>query len=111
MRFQLFIASMVFEVCGQVGFLIASVLRCLIWLVSNRRPHFLRIYFFKLPADLATYDRSKRILLGRGMKDNALTHACCSAMSGLAAATVSTPADVIKTRIMNQLKHSSGAVA
>ncbi|VDD93425.1 unnamed protein product [Enterobius vermicularis] len=62
-------------------------------------------------ADLATYDRSKRILLGRGMKDNALTHACCSAMSGLAAATVSTPADVIKTRIMNQLKHSSGAVA
>uniref|UniRef100_A0A0N5AFE8 Mitochondrial uncoupling protein 4 n=1 Tax=Syphacia muris TaxID=451379 RepID=A0A0N5AFE8_9BILA len=58
-------------------------------------------------ADLATYDRAKRILLGHGMSDNAFTHACSSAMSGFAAATVSTPADVIKTRIMNQLRHST----
>jgi solute carrier family 25 uncoupling protein 27 len=39
------------------------------------------------------------------MEDNALTHACSSACSGLAAATVSTPADVVKTRIMDQLRH------
>lgn len=32
-----------------------------------------------------------------------LTHACCSSLSGLAAAVVSNPADVIKTRIMDQL--------
>ncbi|MFH4978580.1 hypothetical protein AB6A40_005289 [Gnathostoma spinigerum] len=55
-------------------------------------------------ADLATYDRAKRILLSKGMKDDGLTHACSSAMSGFAAATVSTPADVIKTRIMDQLR-------
>ncbi|VDN51486.1 unnamed protein product [Dracunculus medinensis] len=54
-------------------------------------------------ADLATYDRSKRWFLSKGMGDNMLTHACCSSLSGLAAAVVSNPADVIKTRIMDQL--------
>lgn len=34
-----------------------------------------------------------------------MTHGCASACSGLAAAIVSTPADVVKTRIMDQLRH------
>lgn len=36
-----------------------------------------------------------------------MTHACASACSGLAAATVSTPTDVVKTRIMHQIQHQS----
>uniref|UniRef100_A0A1I7Z842 Mitochondrial uncoupling protein 4 n=1 Tax=Steinernema glaseri TaxID=37863 RepID=A0A1I7Z842_9BILA len=57
-------------------------------------------------ADLATYDRAKHWLLANtDMKDNAVTHGCSSACAGLAAATVSTPADVVKTRIMDQLRH------
>lgn len=37
--------------------------------------------------------------------DNWVTHGCASACSGFAAATASTPADVVKTRIMDQLRH------
>jgi solute carrier family 25 uncoupling protein 27 len=57
-------------------------------------------------ADLATYDRTKHWLLDNtNMKDDFITHGCSSACSGLAAATVSTPSDVVKTRIMDQLRH------
>jgi len=57
-------------------------------------------------ADLATYDRTKHwILDNTNFGDNWMTHGCASACSGLAAATVSTPADVVKTRIMDQLRH------
>lgn len=47
------------------------------------------------------------------MKDNWTTHVCASSCSGLAAATVSTPADVVKTRIMDQIRqvHDSGGKA
>lgn len=39
------------------------------------------------------------------MKDDFVTHGCSSACSGLTAAIVSLPADVVKTRIMDQLRH------
>lgn len=61
--------------------------------------------------DLATYDRTKQwILKNTEMKDNWATHVSASLCSGLAAATVSTPADVVKTRIMDQIRqmHDSG---
>ncbi|XP_063716018.1 mitochondrial uncoupling protein 4-like [Symsagittifera roscoffensis] len=59
--------------------------------------------------ELATYDQVKRkLLIDFSMKDNALTHSLSSAASGLVAALVGTPADVIKTRIMNQPVDQSG---
>ena len=53
--------------------------------------------------DLATYDRMKRVLLKHtDLGDNSVTHALASTCSGLVAALMGTPADVVKTRIMNQ---------
>lgn len=37
-----------------------------------------------------------------GFRDNAATHACSSLAAGLVAAALGTPADIVKTRIMNQ---------
>lgn len=60
-------------------------------------------------ADLATYDKVKHWLLAQtSLKDNAVTHAISSAGAGFAAAIVSTPADVVKTRIMNQPYDKAG---
>ncbi|GMR41913.1 hypothetical protein PMAYCL1PPCAC_12108, partial [Pristionchus mayeri] len=60
-------------------------------------------------ADIACYDFSKRTLLSSnlGLTDSTLTHLLASALSGLSAALVSTPADVVKTRIMQQLRDPS----
>jgi len=53
--------------------------------------------------DLTTYDTAKHAILDNtSMKDNHLTHAIASACSGFLSAVLSTPADVVKTRIMNQ---------
>ncbi|KFM58090.1 Mitochondrial uncoupling protein 4, partial [Stegodyphus mimosarum] len=53
--------------------------------------------------DLATYENSKHFILKHSnLKDNWLTHMLASSCSGFIAATLGTPADVIKTRIMNQ---------
>ncbi|KAK3090378.1 hypothetical protein FSP39_011327 [Pinctada imbricata] len=53
--------------------------------------------------DLCTYDTAKQNLLRyTSLQDNYVTHTLASAMSGLVAATLGTPADVVKTRIMNQ---------
>ncbi|GMT18639.1 hypothetical protein PFISCL1PPCAC_9936, partial [Pristionchus fissidentatus] len=61
-------------------------------------------------ADIACYDFSKRALLSSnlGLTDSTPTHLIASALAGLSAALVSTPADVVKTRIMQQLRDSSG---
>jgi len=57
-------------------------------------------------ADMATYDHVKRYLLRRmRWEDNFMTHGCSSCCSGLAAAIISTPSDVVKTRIMDQIRH------
>ncbi|KAL5019053.1 hypothetical protein ScPMuIL_004775 [Solemya velum] len=53
--------------------------------------------------DLVTYDTVKHYVLKHSsLKDNYVTHTVASVCSGLVAATLGTPADVIKTRIMNQ---------
>ncbi|RWS27247.1 oxoglutarate/malate carrier protein-like protein [Leptotrombidium deliense] len=53
--------------------------------------------------DLTTYDTAKRIILKHSkLKDNYFTHALASTWSGFIAAAFGTPADTIKTRIMNQ---------
>ncbi|XP_078398158.1 mitochondrial uncoupling protein 4 [Cetorhinus maximus] len=59
--------------------------------------------------DLTTYDTVKHFLLrNTALKDNSLCHGLSSICSGLVAATMGTPADVIKTRIMNQTRDKQG---
>uniref|UniRef100_A0AAY5KPG7 Mitochondrial uncoupling protein 4 n=1 Tax=Esox lucius TaxID=8010 RepID=A0AAY5KPG7_ESOLU len=59
--------------------------------------------------DLTTYDTVKHILLrNTSLQDNSLCHGLASTCSGLVAATMGTPADVIKTRIMNQPRDMNG---
>ena len=55
--------------------------------------------------DLTTYDTVKRWLLRQDyyrMEDNTKTHALSSISSGFVAALLGTPADVVKSRVMNQ---------
>ncbi|XP_065910309.1 mitochondrial uncoupling protein 4-like [Dysidea avara] len=53
--------------------------------------------------DLTTYDTAKQFILrNTGLDDNAFVHAMSSGCSGLVSATLGTPADVVKTRMMNQ---------
>ncbi|PSN55684.1 hypothetical protein C0J52_03190 [Blattella germanica] len=59
--------------------------------------------------DLTTYDSAKRFILTHtSLTDNHLTHMLSSICAGLVAATMGTPADVVKTRIMNQPTDSKG---
>ena len=53
--------------------------------------------------DLTTYDQTKTWLVTSGWSSTATsTHGVSSLAAGLAAATVGTPADVVKARMMNQ---------
>ncbi|XP_054035898.1 mitochondrial uncoupling protein 4 isoform X3 [Dryobates pubescens] len=59
--------------------------------------------------DLTTYDSVKHfLLLNTPLVDNSLTHSVASCCSGLVAAVLGTPADVVKTRIMNQPRDKQG---
>lgn len=53
--------------------------------------------------DLTTYDTAKHLILTKTpLNDNPVTHTLASACSGLVSAILGTPADVVKTRMMNQ---------
>ncbi|NWT28616.1 UCP4 protein, partial [Cardinalis cardinalis] len=59
--------------------------------------------------DLTTYDTVKHFLLrNTTLVDNSVTHSVSSVFSGLVAAVLGTPADVVKTRIMNQPRDKQG---
>ncbi|XP_054239677.1 mitochondrial uncoupling protein 4 [Indicator indicator] len=59
--------------------------------------------------DLTTYNSVKRfLLLNTPLVDNSLIHSVASCCSGLVAAVLGTPADVVKTRIMNQPRDKHG---
>ncbi|RLW12419.1 hypothetical protein DV515_00000633 [Chloebia gouldiae] len=59
--------------------------------------------------DLTTYDSVKHfLLLNTTLVDNSVTHSVSSACSGLVAAVLGTPADVVKTRVMNQPRDKQG---
>lgn len=59
--------------------------------------------------DLTTYDSVKRFIMHRtGLPDCHTVHVIASICAGLVAATMGTPADVVKTRIMNQPTDDSG---
>ncbi|PON49996.1 Mitochondrial carrier protein [Parasponia andersonii] len=53
--------------------------------------------------ELACYDNAKRFVIrNRISEDNIYAHTLASVMSGLSATALSCPADVVKTRMMNQ---------
>ncbi|CAH1116004.1 unnamed protein product [Phaedon cochleariae] len=59
--------------------------------------------------DLTTYDLSKRFIQRKtGLADKLPLHVLASGCAGFAAAVLSTPADVIKTRVMNQPTDEKG---
>eukprot|EP00039_Didymoeca_costata_P003747 m.69461 g.69461 ORF g.69461 m.69461 type:complete len:305 (+) comp12057_c0_seq2:107-1021(+) len=67
------------------------------WLPSCQRAALVQL------GDLTAYDYIKHSLMRKfEMKDGPVLHASASAGAGLVAATMGTPADVIKTRVMNQ---------
>uniref|UniRef100_A0A0C9RNB7 TSA: Wollemia nobilis Ref_Wollemi_Transcript_8978_1188 transcribed RNA sequence n=1 Tax=Wollemia nobilis TaxID=56998 RepID=A0A0C9RNB7_9CONI len=53
--------------------------------------------------ELACYDQAKRAIVRRGLcNDDVYAHTLASVASGLSATALSCPADVVKTRMMNQ---------
>lgn len=57
-------------------------------------------------SQLASYDTVKRLLLAMTpMTDNLSTHFVSSFLAGVAAATVTSPVDVVKTRVMSSHAH------
>jgi len=61
--------------------------------------------------DLTTYDSVKHFILRNFRKhDDFITHGMASVCSGLVAATMGTPADVVKTRVMNEPGLYKGSV-
>lgn len=59
--------------------------------------------------DLTTYDFAKRNIMKKmDLPDCHTVHILSSICAGLVAATMGTPADVVKTRIMNQPTDASG---
>ncbi|XP_060522015.1 mitochondrial uncoupling protein 4 isoform X2 [Cylas formicarius] len=53
--------------------------------------------------DLTTYDLAKRFIMRHtSLSDNHFVHVMASCCAGFVAASMGTPADVIKTRVMNQ---------
>ncbi|KAI3779190.1 hypothetical protein L2E82_08777 [Cichorium intybus] len=53
--------------------------------------------------ELACYDHAKKFIIHNQIaNDNIFAHTLASMMSGLSATTISCPADVVKTRMMNQ---------
>lgn len=57
----------------------------------------------RIIGDLTTYDAAKKIILNKtDMPDSLTVHILASICAGFVAACMGTPADVIKTRTMNQ---------
>jgi len=61
--------------------------------------------------ELACYDHAKQFVIkSKIAEDNVYAHTLASIMSGLAATSLSCPADVVKTRMMNQAAKKEGNV-
>ncbi|XP_007046026.2 PREDICTED: mitochondrial uncoupling protein 3 [Theobroma cacao] len=61
--------------------------------------------------ELACYDHAKRFVISNQISDdNIYAHTLASIMSGLSATALSCPADVVKTRMMNQAGGKGGNV-
>lgn len=74
------------------------------WLPNSTRAAFMTA------GQLASYDVAKRLLLKyTPLEDNLTTHFSASFLAGLVAATITSPIDVIKTRVMSA-SHSHGVL-
>ncbi|PRQ40745.1 putative mitochondrial carrier domain-containing protein [Rosa chinensis] len=61
--------------------------------------------------ELACYDHAKRFVINIQIsEDNIYAHTLASIMSGLSATALSCPADVVKTRMMNQSEFKEGKI-
>ncbi|KAL6192790.1 PREDICTED: mitochondrial uncoupling protein 3-like [Fragaria vesca subsp. vesca] len=61
--------------------------------------------------ELACYDQAKRFVISNQIsEDNIYAHTLASIMSGLSATALSCPADVVKTRMMNQSEIKEGKI-
>ncbi|CAI9785249.1 unnamed protein product [Fraxinus pennsylvanica] len=61
--------------------------------------------------ELACYDHAKRLVIKNQIcNDNIYAHTLSSIMSGLSATALSCPADVVKTRMMNQAVNDENKV-
>jgi solute carrier family 25 uncoupling protein 27 len=61
--------------------------------------------------ELACYDHAKRFVIQNQIaQDNIYAHTLASIMSGLSAIALSCPADVVKTRMMNQAADREGKI-
>lgn len=61
--------------------------------------------------ELACYDQAKRFIIrNRVAEDNIYAHTLSSVVSGFSATALSCPADVVKTRMMNQAAGGEGGV-
>jgi solute carrier family 25 uncoupling protein 27 len=75
------------------------------WLPSVQRALMVNI------GELSTYDESKRIILrNTDLKDGIAVHTMASFMSGLVSSAISTPIDVVKSRIMGNPGMYTGSV-
>lgn len=75
------------------------------WIPNCQRAIFVQI------GDLAFYDLTKQMLLRyTKIGDNPTTHTISSLVASLTSALMGTPADVVKTRIMNQHNTNNGGV-
>ena len=64
--------------------------------------------FLVCAAELGTYDEAKTQLVSRRLlNDGPVAHLCASSAAGLASACISTPVDVVKTRLMCA-RHATG---
>lgn len=70
------------------------------------QPNILRCFLVNA-AELGTYDQAKHWLIDNGYFSNApiAQHVSASGVAGVASALTSTPADVVKTRLMQQAGH------
>ncbi|KAJ0865694.1 putative mitochondrial carrier protein [Helianthus annuus] len=60
--------------------------------------------------ELACYDHAKHFVIHNQIaSDNIYAHTLAAMMSGLTATTISCPADVVKTRMMNQVVNEDGS--
>ncbi|KAM5567247.1 hypothetical protein ABKV19_015383 [Rosa sericea] len=73
-------------------------------------PNVQRAFLVKM-GELACYDHAKRFVINNQIsEDNICAHTLASIMLGLSATALSCPADVVKTRMMNQSKIKEGKI-
>ena len=90
-------------ILGERNRVVVCLLVCLLTGLLGWKPNIARTFLVNA-AELGTYDQAKAMLVPY-VGDNAFAHLGASGLAGVASACTSTPADVVKTRLMN---HAGG---